>query len=79
MGENTGMDTIDTKPTGISPEIMAELQEAIERAMRGERDRSAMRRAAESMDQTREAIARRCGIMDFAVPTIRALRDGEDE
>jgi hypothetical protein len=38
-----------------------------------------MRKACERMDLTREAIYRRTGWLDLAVPTIRALRDGEDE
>jgi hypothetical protein len=73
------MDATEAKPAGISPEAMAELEEVIARLMRGERDLVAMRRAAERMDRTREEIARRCGVVDFAVPTIRALRDGDDE
>jgi len=72
------MEGTETKFAEIPPEVMAELHSAIDRAMRGERDMEAMRRAAERMDRTREAIARRCGVLDFAVPTIRALRDGED-
>jgi hypothetical protein len=61
----------------ITPEMMAELQEAIERAMKGIRDAEAMRKACERMDRTREEIYRRNGLLDIAVPTIRALRDGE--
>jgi hypothetical protein len=63
----------------ITPEMMAELQEAIERAMKGNRDQEAMRKACERMDNTREEIYRRNGLLDFAVPTIRALRNGDDE
>jgi hypothetical protein len=63
----------------IAPEMMVELQEAIERAMKGRRDAEAMREACERMDRTRGEIYRRNGLLDFAVPTIRALRDGEDE
>jgi hypothetical protein len=63
----------------ITPEIMAELQAAIERAMKGIRDPEAMRKACERMDRTLEKIFRRNGLLDFAVPTIRALRDGDDE
>jgi hypothetical protein len=59
-------------------EIMAELQEGIERAMKGIRDPEAMRIACERMDRIREEVYRRNGLLDFAVPTIRALRDGED-
>jgi hypothetical protein len=63
----------------ITPEMMIELQEAIERAMKGSRDAEAMRKACERMDRTREGIYRRTGWLDLAVPTIRALRDDEDE
>jgi hypothetical protein len=63
----------------FTPEIMAELQEGIERAMKGIRDPEAMRIACERMDMTREEVYRRNGLLDFAVPTIRALRDGEGQ
>ena len=63
----------------ITPEIMAELQAAIERAMKGIRDPEAMRIACERMDRMREEVYRRNGLLDFAVPTIRALRDGEGQ
>ena len=38
-----------------------------------------MRKACERMDRTREMIYRRNGLLDFAVPTVRALRDGDIE
>jgi hypothetical protein len=63
----------------ITPEIMAELQEAVERAMKGIRDPEAMRKACERMDRMREETYRKHGLLDIAVPTIRALRDGDDE
>jgi hypothetical protein len=63
----------------FTPEIMAELQEGIDRAMKGIRDPEAMRIACERMDRTREEVYRRNGLLDFAVPTIRALRGGEDQ
>jgi hypothetical protein len=72
------MDKTEDSPR-ITPEMMIELQDAIERAMKGSRDAEAMRRACERMDRTREGICRRTGLLDLAVPTIRALRDGEDE
>ena len=64
-------------PPAITPEIMAELQQAVEDAMKGVRNHETMRRAAEEMDRTREEIYRRIGLVDFAVPTVRALRDDE--
>jgi len=52
-----------------------ELQEAIEKARSGQRDADAMRKASERLDQTREAMQRKVGIVDIAVPAIRELRD----
>ena len=72
------MSTVE-KPSAIPPEVMAELQEAVENAAKGVRDPEKMRLAAEEMDRTREQIRRRIGVVDFAVPTIRALRDGDQE
>jgi hypothetical protein len=63
----------------LTPELMAELQDALERATKGVRDTEAMRKACERMDRTRAQILLRNGLLDFAVPTIRALRDGDDE
>jgi benzoyl-CoA reductase/2-hydroxyglutaryl-CoA dehydratase subunit BcrC/BadD/HgdB len=63
----------------ITPEMMAELQEAIERAMKGIRDPEAMRKACDRMDRMREETYRKHGLLDIAVPSIRALRDGDDE
>jgi hypothetical protein len=60
--------------TEITPEIMAELQEAVERAMKGIRDPEAMRKACERMDRMREETYRKHGLLDIAVPSIRALR-----
>jgi hypothetical protein len=63
----------------ITPEMMAELQAAIARAMTGIRDPEAMRKACERMDRMREETYRKHGLLDIAVPSIRALRDGDDE
>jgi hypothetical protein len=66
-------------PTDVSPEVRAELEEAIRRAMTGERDPEAMRRASERMDRTREAIRRRQGVVNIAVDLIREARGSLDE
>jgi hypothetical protein len=58
---------------------MAELQEAADRAAKGIRDPEAMRKACEEMDRIREEIRREHGVLDIGVPSIRALRDGEEE
>ena len=72
-----GMDTHDDN--GIPPELLADLQRAVDLAAKGVRDPEAMRRACEDMDRLREEIFRREGLLDIGVPAIRALRDGEDE
>ena len=77
LWEDRPMDNTEGS-SGLSPELMSEIQEAIERAMKGKRDAEAMLKACERMDRTREGIYRRTGLLDLAVPTIRALRDGED-
>ena len=47
--------------------------------MRTGRSRGGMRKACERMDRMREETYRKHGLLDLAVPTIRASRDGEDE
>jgi hypothetical protein len=71
------MDKLEEAPT-IAPELLAELQEAIDRAMKGDRDPEAMREACDRMDRMREETFRKHGLLDIAVPSIRALRDGDD-
>jgi hypothetical protein len=53
---------------------MAELQEAIERALNGVRDPEKMQAACERMDKIREEIRRTHGVLDIGVPAIRELR-----
>ena len=65
----------DEKPSAITPELVAEFEEAVRRAMSAERDPEAMRRAAERMDRMREETYRRHGLLDIGVPAIRELRD----
>ena len=67
------MDTLE-KST-IPPELMAEIQEAADRAATGLRDPERMRQARASMDRIREAIRKEHGILDIGVPAIRELRD----
>jgi hypothetical protein len=55
-------------------EIMAELQQAANKAAAGIVDRRDMHNAAERMDQMREEIRRRQGVVDIAVPAVRELR-----
>ena len=72
----TPMKTPETT-NGIPPQLLAEMQEAADRAAKGVRDPEVMRQAAESMDRLREAIRQRHGTLDIGVPAIRELRDGE--
>lgn len=67
--------SVDALPTAIPPDLLAELQEAAERAAKGVRDPEAMRRASEDMDRVREEIRRRHGVLDIGGPAIRQLRD----
>jgi hypothetical protein len=76
MVDNYAMAT--TEPNSlIPPQIMAELQAAADRAARGLRDPEIMAKACERMDQLREEIRQKHGILDLGVPAIRELRDGE--
>ena len=65
------MSTIETK--GM-PELMAELQEAVEQASKGVRDPEAMKHAVESLNRRREEIRQRTGLLDIVVPSLRELR-----
>jgi hypothetical protein len=68
------MDTVKNQSGVFPPEVRAELEEAIRRAMSGVRDREAMRRAAERMDHISEEIYKRHGVLDIGVAAIRELR-----
>lgn len=68
---------VESMQTGIPDKLMAELQEAADRAARGVRDPEAMEQAARSMDSLREEIRRKHGILDMAVPANRELREAE--
>jgi hypothetical protein len=54
---------------------MAELQQAAENAAKGISDPEEAKKACEEMDQIREQIRARHGILDIGVPAIRELRD----
>jgi hypothetical protein len=58
----------------IAPELRAEFEEAVRRAMSGKRDPEVMRKACEEMDRFREEIRRQCGVQDIGVDLIRELR-----
>jgi hypothetical protein len=75
MDKNT-MDAAE--PNLVPPQIMAELQAAADRAAKGLRDPGIMAKACERMDQLREEIRRKHGILDIGVPAIRELRASEE-
>jgi len=58
----------------IPDEVMAEMQDAAERAAKGIRDPERMIRARQSMDRIREEIRKEHGVLDIGVPAIRELR-----
>jgi hypothetical protein len=59
----------------IPPQLLADLQDAAEKAAKGERDLEAARVACEEMDRIREEIRKKHGVLDIGVPAIRELRD----
>jgi hypothetical protein len=61
------MNTTEARDTVVSPD----LQEAVDRVLKGARDPEAMRRAAERMDRMREAMPE----TNVAVELIREARD----
>ena len=74
--DNRNMAT--TEPNSlISPQIMAEIQAAADRAAKGLLDPERLAKSCERMDQLREEIRQKHGILDIGAPAIRELRDGE--
>jgi hypothetical protein len=55
-------------------EVMAELQEALDRLSKGIRDSEAARKSRERMDRMREENRRRFGVRDVGVDIIREMR-----
>jgi hypothetical protein len=62
-------------PTVTPPEYVTELQEAVDRLVKGIRDPEAMRRACDRMDRMREEMRKRVGEVEVAVDLIRESRD----
>ena len=58
----------------IPPHLRAEFEEAVRRAMSGQRDPEAMKKACEDMDRIREENRRQYGVQDIGVAFIRELR-----
>ena len=66
-----------TQLHGIPPDVLAELQDAAERAAKGTRDAESMRKASERMDRIREENRQKFGEADIGVEIIRSLRGAE--
>jgi len=61
------------------PELRAEIEQAVRRAMSGRRDPEVMRQACEHMDRVREEIRQKHGVQDIGVELIRELRGESPE
>jgi hypothetical protein len=66
---------MNTVEAPISAEVMAELQEAANQAVKGLRDPDAVRKACERMDSMRERNRQRVGTQDVGVEIIREMRE----
>jgi hypothetical protein len=76
--DNSSMSTVEqTKAAkhSFSPQFRAELDEAIRRAISGEREPEILRRACERMDGMREENRKRFGVQEIAVNLIREARE----
>ena len=71
---------MNVKPFATTPaQLRAEIEDAVRRAMSGQRDPEAMRRACEHMDEVREEIRREHGVQNIGVDLIRDLRGDSRE
>jgi hypothetical protein len=61
----------------IPPDVLADMQRAIELAMTGKRDTEFERRVQAEGKRFREEVFRKHGLLDIAVPAIRELRNNE--
>ena len=68
------MKEFETPPV-TPPEFVNELQQAVDRLVKGIRDPEAMKRACERMDRMREEMRKRVGEVEVAVSLIRESRD----
>jgi hypothetical protein len=65
--------------TTIPPEVMADLEYAVQLVLTGKKDPEFSARVRAESEKIREEIFREHGLLDIGVPAIRALRDGEEE
>jgi hypothetical protein len=61
--------------SAIPAKLMADLQDAAEKAAKGIRDPEEAKKACEEMDRIREEIRAKHGVLDIGVSAIRQLRD----
>jgi hypothetical protein len=71
--EDRTMSTAEKTPA-IPPELLVELEEAVDEIMKGVRDPEKMDRAAREMDEGREEIRQRLGELNLAVELVREAR-----
>ncbi len=65
----------ETKPVGIDPEVMANLEAAAHYAATGECDPQTLRRIAERAAQARWEVEQRTATESFGAAIIREMRD----
>jgi hypothetical protein len=63
--------------TPLPPDVLADMQRAIELAMAGKRDPEFERRVQSEGKRIRDEVFKKHGLLEIAVPTIRELRDHE--
>jgi hypothetical protein len=63
--------------TTLPPDVLADMQRAIELAMTGKRDPEFESRVQSEGKRIREEVFRKHGLLDIAVPAIRELRNNE--
>ena len=63
--------------TPIPPEVMADLERAVELVMTGQRDPEFERRIHAQAEKITQEIFEKHGVLDIGVPAIRELRDAE--
>jgi hypothetical protein len=65
------------QPPAISEADTADLEQAVKNLMNGVRDPVAMDRSADEMDQGRQEIRQRLGVVNLAVELVREARGDE--
>ena len=65
--------------TTIRMRALADLQRAIELLMTGQRDPEFERRIHAEAEKITQEVREKHGVLDIGVPSIRALRNGDDE